>query len=216
VKRSRLYLIPVVIIIVALAGCPAPEKKEEKAKPATPEEIRNQGQQILQQINQLSNAAPQQMGAQIQQVRTNMQTFRDTHGTTKEGQEMIQVISTTIYNNAFRLFQMEDYFLCIAACDMVLTINPGHARTLELRKQAEEERAKPKVQLTAFYEDVDAGRIFAFVEVTYPATGQRESRKVEVGAEFDGYRFKQILPNRKGIILRYIKTGKDVPLLLHP
>lgn len=94
-------------------------------------------------------------------------------------------------------------------------MSPRHPQETDLRRWAEEYLAKPKVALKGFYEVVDAGKLFALVEVTYPMTGQRAFRQVAVGDEFDGYKCERVLPNRNGVILQYIKTGKHITLLLH-
>ena len=239
-KRFRLAVIPVLIAMLFLVGCPPPDD-EEVEKPATPEEIRKEGQDILNMISQLASggagAGPPGGGstqdllrqarggrggalqAGPQQLRGKLQAFRDEHGTTETGQEMIGMISSRLMNAANTAFQMEQYQLCVTACDLVLVINPTHPRAPDLKRQAQDELAKPRVDLKAFYEDHASDKLLAWVNVTYLQTGQTESRRVEVAQEFDGYRFKKIIKNAQGrpvgILLRYIKTGKEVELRLH-
>ena len=85
----------------------------------------------------------------------------------------------------------------------------------ELRRRAIEGLEKPRIDLKAFFDDEESDRSFAWVELTYLSTGVR---KVEVGHEFDGYRLEKIVRNREGkpvgIVLQYIKTGKDMTLML--
>lgn len=235
-KRFRLAIIPVLIAALFLVGCPPPEE-DPKDKPATPEEIRAEGQDILNAISQLASggaaAAPgggstqdllrrakgggRQAGPQ--QLRGRLQSFRTEHGTTETGQEMIGMIASRLMNAANSAFQVEQYQLCVAACDLALVINPNHPRAPDLKRQAQDELAKPRVELKAFYEDQDSEKLLAWVNVTYLQTGETASRQVQVAQEFDGYRFKKIIYNAQGrpvgILLRYIKTGKEVQLRLH-
>ena len=75
------------------------------------------------------------------------------------------------------------------------------------------------VSTGGFYEDQESETLLAWVNVTYRQTGETASRQVKVAQEFDGYRFKKIIYNAQGrpvgILLRYIKTGKEVQLRLH-
>jgi hypothetical protein len=238
-KRFRLSLIPVLIAALFLVGCPPPEE-EPKEKPATPEEIRQEGQEILNSLNQLMSggggAAPGRpapggstqdllrqkrgaMQAQPQQLRAKLQSFREKHGNTETGQEMIPMISSKLFNMANTAFQVEQYQLCVSACDLVLVIDPTHGRAPDLRRQAQDELDKPKVELKGFYQDQDAEKLLAWVNVTYRKTNQTESRQVKVADEFDGYRLKKIIQNAQGrptgILIRYIKTGKESTLSLH-
>lgn len=214
-RRLSFSIIPVVIVLLCVAGCPPASKDEEKEKPATPEEITKQGQDILDTIDRLNKVSIQELNSQLPQLRTKMQEYRQKHSNTKEGAQKIQEISSTIYGNANHLFNMEMYDLCITACDLVLVINPTHARAIELKGRAQEELNKPKVALKGFSEFIESGRLFAWIEVTYRTTGQKETKQVELGDEFAGYRVKKIDPERKEVVLRYTKTGSDVQLLLH-
>jgi len=218
-KRFRLYIMPILIAVLFLVGCPPPEE-DEQDKPATPEEIRKQGEDILQSIDRLATTSPEQLQKQVGQLRTKMQTFRQAHATTETGREMIQLISSKLYNMASLLFDQEQYQLCVSACELIQVINPNHGRSQELRERAREELAKPRVVLRGFYKDEATEQLLAWVEVTYRQTGQKEARQVQVGDEFDGYRCKKIVNNAQGrptsVVLRYVKTGKDVTLRLHP
>lgn len=239
-KRFRLAIIPVVIAALFIVGCPA-QDEEPPDKPATPEEIRQEGQEILNTINQLATgggaAAPGRPGAgggtqallrkargtgmqaQPQQLRSKLQSFREKHGDTETGKEMIGMISSKLINLANTAFQTEQYQLCVSACDLVLVINPGHPRAPDLRRQAQEELNKPKVELKGFYEDQDAEKLLAWVNVTYRNTNLTESMQVQIAEEFAGYRLKKIIRNAQGrpigILIRYIKTGKESTLSLH-
>ena len=239
-KRFRLAIIPVLIAALFLVGCPPPED-EPKEKPATPEEIRQEGQEILNSLNQLmrgGGGAPSGrpapggstqdllrqakrggMQAQPQQLRAKLQSFREKHGNTETGQEMIQMISSKLFNMANTAFQAEQYQLAVSACDLVLVINPTHGRAPDLRRQAQDELNKPRVELKGFYQDQDAETLLAWVNVTYLQTRTTESRQVKVADEFDGYRLKKIIQNAQGrptgILIRYIKTGKESTLSLY-
>jgi len=240
-KRFRLAIIPVLIAALFVVGCPAPEE-EETEKPATPEEIRQEGQEILNAINQLATgggaAAPTRpmpggsaedlirqarggagMQAQPQQLRAKLQSFREKHGNTETGQEMIQMISSKLFNLANTAFQAEQYQLAVSGCDLVLVIDPTHGRAPDLRRQAQDELNKPRVELKGFYEDKDEGKLLAWVNVTYLQTNTTEPRQVQVADEFDGYRLKKIIQNAQGrptgILIRYIKTGKESTISLH-
>ena len=217
VKQFRLCIIPIaILLLLSLTGCPPPEEDKDKEKPATPEEIRAEGQKILQAMNQLQGTPPDQLAAKVQTLRQQMRTFREKHGQTNEGKTMILQISQTGYDMALLLFQLKQYALCVSACDLALEINRTHEPTLELRRQAQEELNKPRVVLKAFFNDIASGKLYAWVEVTYQ--GQEESKQVQVGEEFDGYRFMRIVKNVQGkptgIVLRYIKTGNTQDLTL--
>jgi|GEM_PF-2232632 len=240
-KRLRLGIISVMIAALFLVGCPAQDDEPED-KPATPEEIRQEGQEILNMINQIAaggggaapparpmpgggtqellrKARPGAMQAQPQQLRSRLQSFRENHGDTETGKEMIGMISSKLMNLANTAFQAEQYQLCLSACDLVLVINPGHPRAPDLRRQAQEELNKPQVELKGFYEDQDAEKLLAWVNVTYRNTNLTESKQVQVGEEFAGYRLNKIIQNAQGrptgILIRYIKTGKEQELRLH-
>jgi hypothetical protein len=145
-----------------------------------------------------------------------MRTFREKHGETETGKEMIRNIAQTGYNFAQMLFQMKEYARCVEACDVVRQIDPAHEPTNQLRQQAQEELNKPHVTLRGFFNEIASEKLFAMVEVTYQ--GQTESMQVTVGDEFYGYRFMKIIKNvqgnPKGIVLRYIKTGNEEELML--
>ncbi len=220
-KKFKLAILPIVIVALCVAGCPGPEPEPED-KPATPEEIRAQGQAILSDINSLAGADPNELQSGIQQLRGKMRTFRTEHGSTETGKMMIDQITSKVYGNANNLFNKEQYQTCIVACSMVLDINPTHPRTLDLQRRAREELLKPKVQLGGFVtpnEGPDEGVLIAFLKITYLTTGQTDSKRVRVGQEFDGYRFKKALEDSTGkpigIVLRWLKTGKDVEIVLH-
>ncbi len=217
-KKFRVSILPIIIVVLCVAGCPPPQE-EPKEKPATPEEIRAEGQAILQDINALSNASPEQVQSQIQQLRARMRPFREQHGRTDDGRIMIDSITSKVFGNANRLFEREEYHLCVFACDLALTINPSHARTLDLKKRAQEELNRPRVELGGLLNN-ESGEVFAFVNITYLTTGQTDSKQVQVGDEFDGYRFKNIAKDGTGkptgIVVRWIKTSRDVSIPLHP
>ncbi len=239
-KRFRFAIIPILLAAVFIVGCPPPDE-EPPEKPATPEEIRQEGQEILNMIDQIARggggappgapmpgAGTQDLllkargagaQAQPQQLRARLQSFREKHGDTETGREMIGMISSKLMNLATTAFQAEQYQLCVSACDLVLVINPGHPRAPDLRRQAQEELDKPRVELKGFYEDQNAEKLLAWVNVTYLQTRQTESRQVQVADEFDGYRLKKIIRNAQGrptgILIRYIKTGKETTLRLH-
>jgi hypothetical protein len=205
-----------IVALLLLTGCPPPQEENGKEKPATPEEIRAEGQKILQAMSQLAGTPPDQLASKAQQLSQQMRTFREKHGQTETGKEMIRNITQTGYNNAQMLFQMKEYALCIAACDLVRQINPTHEPTNQLRQQALEEQNKPKVALRGFFEEIASEKLYAMVEVTYQ--GQKESMQVTVGDEFYGYRLMKIIKSvqgsPKGIILRYIKTGSENEIML--
>ncbi len=216
-KPLRLCAIPIAIVtLLLLTGCPPPQQQDSKEKPATPEEIRAEGQKILQAMSQLAATPPDQIAAKAQQLGTQMRTFREKHGQTDTGKEMIRNIAQTGYNNAQMLFQMKEYALCVAACDLVRQIDPTHEPTNQLRQQAQEELNKPRVALRGFFDEIASNKLYAMVEVTYQ--GQKESKQVTVGDEFYGYRVMRLIKsaqgNPKGIVLRYIKTGSEEELML--
>jgi hypothetical protein len=220
-KSFKLAILPIVIVALLVAGCPPPEKEPED-KPATPEEIRAQGQAILSDINSLTGADPNELERGIQQLRGSLRTFRAEHGATEDGKMMIDQITSKLYGNANSLFNREEYQFCIVACGLVLEINPTHPRTLDLQGRAQEELMKPRVELQWFFtpgEGPGAGEVIASLKVTYLTTNLTESRQVKVGQEFDGYRFKKLLESSSGkpigIVIRWLKTGKDVELTLH-
>jgi len=217
VKPLRVCAIPIAMLtVILLAGCPPPEQKDNGEKPATPEEIRAEGQKILQGMSQLATTPPDQLPSRAQQLAQQMRTFREKHGQTDTGKEMIRNITQTGYNNAQMLFQMKEYRLCVAACDLVRQINPTHEPTNQLRAQAQEELNKPRVALRGFFDEIASRKLYAMVEVTYQ--GQKESLQVTVGDEFYGYRLMKIIKSvqgsPKGIVLRYIKTGSEQELML--
>jgi hypothetical protein len=215
--KFKFAILPILIVALCVAGCPAPDPEPED-KPATPEEIRAQGQEILGDLSSLGGGDPNELQSGIQQLRGRMRTFRTAHGSTETGKSMIDQITSRLYGNANGLFNREAYQFCVLACTLVLEIDPAHPRTLDLKRRAQEELLKPRVQLGGFLEA--AGELNAFVEVTYLQTGQTDSKTVKVGQEFDGYRFKKALEDSTGkpigIVLRWLKTGKDVEIILHP
>jgi len=217
VKPLRMCVIPIAIVtLLLLTGCPPPQKEDNGEKPATPEEIRADGQKILQAMSQLASTPPDQIASKAQQLGTQMRTFREKHGQTDTGKEMIRNITQTGYNNAQMLFQMKEYRLCVAACDLVRQINPAHEPTNQLRQQAQEELNKPRVALRGFFEEIASRKLYAMVEVTYQ--GQKESMQVAVGDEFYGYRLMKIIKSvqgsPRGIVLRYINTGSENDIML--
>ena len=236
-KRFKLSLIPILIVALFLVGCPPPDDDSDENKPATPEEIRQEGQEIVQAIDQILSGAPSTGpsvpgipgmpgmpgrpggGIQPQQLRTRLQTFREKHGSTETGQEMIGLITSRLYNIASLAFDQERYQICVQACDLILVINPTHVRAQDLKRRALDELNKPRLDLNGFYTDDESGKLLAFVEVLYLQTGQRVTRRVQVGEEFDGYRFKKVVTNPRGkaigIVVRYIKTGREYELRLH-
>jgi hypothetical protein len=220
-KRLKFPILPIVVVALCVAGCPAPDKEPED-KPATPEEIRAQGQSILSDISSLSGGDANEAQRGLQQLQGKMRTFRTEHGSTETGKMMIDQITSKLYGNANNLFNRENYQACVAACSLALEINPTHPRTLDLQRRAREELLKPKVQLGGFFtpeEGPDAGELIAFLKVTYLTTGQTDSKRVKVGQEFDGYRFRKALEDSTGkpigVVLRWLKTGKDVEIVLH-
>lgn len=220
-KSFKLAILPIVIVALLIGGCPAPEEEPED-KPATPEEIRAEGQAIISDIAAFDTLESGQVRNALQQLRTNMRSFRQEHGTTETGRQMIDQISSRLSRNANSFFERENYQGCLLACSLILDINPSHPRTLDLQRRAQEELDKPKVELQAFFESHEgqgADEVIAFVKVTYRTTNLTESRKVKEGQEFDGYRFKTLIRSSSGkptgIVLRWLKTGKDVELTLH-
>jgi hypothetical protein len=222
-KRFKFAILPMVLVALCVAGCPPPDNGEtEEKKPATPEEIRTEGQGIISDIDALSGLDPGKVQSAVQQLRTTMRSFRQEHGTTETGKQMIDQIASKLSRNANGLFERENYQGCLMACSLILDISPSHPRTLDLQRRAQEELQKPKVDLQAFFtveQGPDEDTVIAFVKVTYRTTDLTESRKVKVGQEFDGYRFKKLIENSSGkptgIVLRWLKTGKDVELTLH-
>ena len=221
-KSFKLAILPIVVVALLVAGCPPPEPKDDEDKPATPEEIRAEGQAILSDISSLGGGGdPGELQSGIQQLRGKLRTFRTEHGSTEDGKMMIAQITSRIYGNANNLFNREEYQTCLLACSMVIEINPTHPRTLDLQGRAQEELMKPRVELQWFFtaeEGPGAGEVIASVKVTYLQTGLTETRQVKVGQEFDGYRFKKLLESSSGrpvgIVIRWLKTGKDVELTL--
>jgi hypothetical protein len=93
--------------------------------------------------------------------------------------------------------------------DLVKILNPGNQRLGSYTKWAHDQKNRPEVKISGWYQDLAAYEetIFVFLDVTLPGKNEVHSLRARIGDTFHDVELMDILGDRSGILLRYIKTG---------
>ncbi len=196
-------LIALCLGLVCLSSCekePPPKAAPPPPPPKTAQQLHGQ---VMSAVRPLINGAPESgqllkgaLSSELGKLRTEV-----------NGEGAKPLVETEIKDALKQAYDGYRWQEVLNVCEAVEVMDPGNTRVLRYRERAMAEKNKPQVTVKGVFEIEQVPTVF--MDLYLPETGQTTDVKVREGEEFHGLILEKILPNNKGVQLKYLKTEES-------
>ena len=214
-KRKLMLMVALVMAVGLLSACsekmPEPPPVEAAPPPPPPpsaEQLRDDAMKTLAGVLIIGSAIPSEVAkAQVNEVMNKLRNEVN-------GAGALAMVTNQVRDAMREARDTSMWSSVIVLCDVLEVLEPTDSRIDRYREQAQAEMNKPKLDLRVFSINPDTKKVIAAFEVTYTATNETKTIRIQEGEEFENYKFLEVIGDLKGVRLRYIPTSEVVEIML--